>query len=77
MDNERQVKLKYLANCTFLPGSYPKRFVRDMATRPADYVPTIRQALYIDKLYYHYRKQISAMYGHDKPEFVMPGEVME
>lgn len=77
MDDERLRKVKYLANCTFLPGSYQKRFVRDMSTRPADYEPTIRQALFIDKLYFMYRRQIKAMYGNDKPEFVMPGEVME
>ena len=77
MDDERLKKIKYLANCSFLPGSYAKRFVRDMSTRPVDYTPTIRQALFIDKLYYQYRKQISAMRGTDKPEFIRPGEVME
>ena len=34
------------------------------------------QAHYIDLLYWHYRKQIAAMDGNDKPEVYRPGELM-
>ncbi len=76
MDEARCRKVKYLALCTFRPGSYEKRFVRDMASQPADAELTIRQAHYIDLLYWHYRKQIAAMPGTDKPEVYRPGELM-
>ncbi len=75
MDEVRSRKVKYLARCSFLPGSYEKRFVRDMAASLDDEL-TIRQAHYIDLLYWHYRKQIAAMDGTDKPEVFRPGELM-
>lgn len=75
MDEARRLKVKHLAQCTFRPGSYEKRFVRDMAGRP-DAELSIRQAHYIDLLYWMYRKQIAAMAGNDKPEVYRPGELM-
>lgn len=76
MDEARRRKVKYLQLCTFRPGSYEKRFVRDMASRPEDELLTIKQAHYIDLLYWVYRQQIAAMRGDDKPEVYRPGELM-
>lgn len=76
MDETRRLKVKYLERCSFWPGSYEKRFVRDMASRPEDEELSIRQAHFIDVLYWKYRKQIAAMSGTDKPEVFRPGELM-
>lgn len=76
MDEARRLKVKYLAQCSFLPGSYEKRFVRDMAKHSAEYELSIKQAHFIDLLYWNYRKQIAAMPGNDKPEVYRPGELM-
>lgn len=76
MDEARRLKVNYLSKCSFLPGSYEKRFVRDMAKHSEDYELSIRQAHYIDLLYWMYRKQIAAMPGNDKPEVYRPGELM-
>lgn len=58
MTDKQQAQIKLLIGCTFLPASYPKRFVRDMAGRPADYELTVNQAAYLDKLMWQYRRQI-------------------
>lgn len=76
MDETRRRKVKYLERCSFRPGSYEKRFVRDMHGRPDEETLTIRQAHFIDVLYWKYRKQIGAMKGDDKPEIFQPGELM-
>ncbi len=74
MSEEQMVKLKLLSRCTFQPGSWPKRFVRDMSSKPDDYEPSVHQAFQIDKLYYKYRRQIGAMWDvKDKPAFEDPG----
>lgn len=52
-----------LSYCTFLPGSYPKRFVRDMRWRMENEPDTElseKQAAYLEKLAWMYRKQIKA-----------------
>ncbi len=63
---EQRAKLARLARCRFLPGSWDKRFVRDLQglavdCEAADEVPqiTLAQAEQIDRLYHRYRRQIN------------------
>lgn len=79
-DAQRQ-KIALLATCTYLPGSYVKRFVRDIhtAAQSPDYAGlTPAQAHLLDETYYHYRKQISGyvethrMTYPNPPLFEMP-----
>jgi len=62
MTTEQYVKIHALSLCTFLPASYDKRFVRDMTCLPFDHELSDKQSVFLDKLYYRYRKQISAKY---------------
>lgn len=62
MTSEQYVKIHALSLCTFLPASYPKRFVRDMCGLPFDDELSEKQAALLGKLYYRYRKQISEKY---------------
>lgn len=49
--------LKALGTCTFLPGSYDKRFVRDMT---GGTLISERQLLYLYKVAHKYRRQMGA-----------------
>ncbi len=71
MKPEHRHKLDLLSACTFLPGSWPKRFVWEVGSLPDESVMSAKQEYWIDRLYYMFRRQISAMLG-DKPEFVNP-----
>lgn len=77
MNTERYIKLQYLKRCSFGVGSWDKQFVRSLAEQSEDYELTYKQAYQIDRLYWHYRRQIEAMVGTDKPEFFKPGEPIE
>lgn len=61
MTEQQQKDFIRLAQCTFLPGSPQKRFVRDMAAiarnNPA-YELSDRQSQWLDKLMHSYRKQL-------------------
>jgi hypothetical protein len=61
MTDEQRQKIRDLARCTFLPASYPKRFVRDMesllSVEPSPELSE-KQATYLDKLHHMYRRQI-------------------
>lgn len=55
-----QIKaLSLLSGCTFLPGSFDKRFVRDLSSLPDKEAKelTDKQKRYLWKLVYKYRKQ--------------------
>lgn len=84
--------IRRLAKCTFYPGSWPKRFVRDMAARAEaeDWyaVPlTPRQAAALVKVAHHYRRQLAnipdelklaaEVYERLLAEGVPPVEVLE
>lgn len=47
-----------LARCKFSPGSSAKRFVNDMASRPASYEMSDKATAFLDQLAHQYRKQI-------------------
>lgn len=49
-----------LSGCSFLSGSFEKRFVRDMVTKSLDYELSEKQLVYLMYLRHRYRKQLSA-----------------
>ncbi len=62
---EHRAKLERLSRCTFLPGSWDKRFVRNvwgsvLACEAVNGTPTIttNQAEQVDRLHHRYRRQI-------------------
>lgn len=57
MTPKQQAMLKALRGCTFLPGSYTKRFVRDMSSLEKETPLTVKQAAYLEKIFFQYRKQ--------------------
>lgn len=63
MITEHNLKIQALCHCTFLPGSYAKRFVRAMGSKKPDDELTEKQIAYLDKLYWMYRKQINYWRG--------------
>lgn len=71
MSEDQHIKIEALNQCSFLPGSYQKRFVRDMGMRPMDYELSEKQTAYLDKLYWQYRKQISGL-SREYPEPIRP-----
>jgi hypothetical protein len=62
MTSEQIRKAKLLNQCTYLPGSFEKRFARNIAAM-SEYNPTKelteKQALWLEKQFYRYRNQIS------------------
>jgi len=64
MTTEQIEKAKQLSRCRFLPGSFDKRFARDMgsiAENKPDHELTEKQSAYLDKLAYKYRRQIGCL----------------
>lgn len=57
MTPKQQAMIKALSGCTFLPGSYTKRFVRDMSSLEPETLLTVKQAAYLEKMFYAYRQQ--------------------
>jgi hypothetical protein len=55
--DEELRKIKALGNCTFLPASFQKRFVRDMQSRKLGDELTWKQFKYINRLFWMYRRQ--------------------
>lgn len=51
--------IQALAHCSFYPGSWVKRFVRDLSTYPREKELTEKQALALAKVAWHYRKQLA------------------
>lgn len=59
MTSEQYSKVRALGMCTYLPGSYQKRFIGDMTTKTIEYELTEKQSVFIEKLYWQYRRQIN------------------
>ena len=75
MTPEQIIMIEALSRCTFGVGSYQKYFVRDLSTMPHDKKLSDKQWVYLDKLYYMYRKQITASKFYDPmtyPDFEKP-----
>lgn len=47
-----------LGRCTFLPGSFDKRFVRDLQGKKPGDTLTLKQLMTLGQMRYRYRKQI-------------------
>lgn len=59
MTDEQIAKINDLHQfCRFLPGSFDKRFVRDMSAKPHGYELSEKQAAFLDKTHHRYREQI-------------------
>jgi hypothetical protein len=71
MTNEQQRWIKQLAKCTFLPGSWVKRFVRDLASLGTYDLLTEKQTLALERTAWHYRKQRGDR-GMTRPASVPP-----
>ena len=70
MTEQQILKTKALARCSFLPASYEKRFVKDMANiasseKAAEYSLSEKQAAYLDKLFHRYRNQHKLKLSHE------------
>lgn len=61
-DDEKRM-VDELSKCVFLPGSYEKRFVRELAYRGIKYELTAKQCAFLAKLHHSYRRQIAAHRG--------------
>lgn len=67
MDAVYYTALRLLEKCTFLPGSFEKRFVRDCASLAEDAPLSDKQIGFLKLLTYKYRQQIAR---HD-PDFYL------
>jgi hypothetical protein len=64
---------KKLGTCRFLPGSFDKRFARDMesiAKNKPEHELTEKQSAYLEKLAYKFRRQIAGK-GPSQPRRMM------
>jgi hypothetical protein len=57
-DGELRQQINALARCSILPGTWDKRFVRDLAALPAGSQISPRQAQMIARLLHRYRRQL-------------------
>jgi hypothetical protein len=57
MTEQQQQWIAELSRCSFYPGSYDKRFVRDLESYSPDKELTEKQAAFLEKLAWRYRKQ--------------------
>lgn len=57
MTDQQRKWIQELTRCTFQPGSWEKRFVRDLAALSPYDVLTERQAAALHRTAYRYRKQ--------------------
>lgn len=51
--------IQALARCSFQPGSWVKRFVRDLASYPREKALSKKQQAALARTAWHYRKQLS------------------
>lgn len=57
MTDERCL-IENLSRCRFVPGSFNKRFVRDLASGPEDAVLTVKQRQTLWKIGWRWRRQL-------------------
>lgn len=62
-------RIRALSRCTMLPGSYEKRFVRDLSVRdPVTTSLTEKQAALVESLAWRFRRQMPArLVPEEKP----------
>lgn len=66
--------LQALKRCTFYPGSFDKRFVRDVSSLGEYDLLTIKQIEQVERLAFRYRKQLSK-HGYHPPVELMEAYV--
>lgn len=76
MEAKERSKLRGLSFCTMLPGSYEKRFVRELVSKPSGYELSPNQKRMLDVLYWRYRGQINSLIERGR-NFVYPTEPQE
>lgn len=64
MTDDQRTKLGALARVTMLPGSFDKRFVRDVGGYPPGKELSGRQAELVEKLWHRYRRQLAKKGGN-------------
>lgn len=67
MTTDAYAAIQALARCTFLPGSFVKRFVKSMAALSEGIELTAKQEAFLKLTTWRYRKQIYAL----NPDFDM------
>jgi hypothetical protein len=72
MTDQQQRWIEELSHCSFYPGSWDKRFVRDLATFPPEQELSEKQAAALARVAWRYRKQRGEP-GMAKP----PGEATD
>jgi hypothetical protein len=72
MDKVHFEMLQGLRRCTFMPGSWDKRFVRDLASKPEDAELTEKQQEWVEKMAYKYRRQVGKVWTGREPERIYP-----
>lgn len=60
MTTEQHQLIARLAKCSFLPGSFEKRFIRDLSQKTPDYELGSKQAVYLEAMAHRYRKQLKS-----------------
>ena len=60
-DSDLGLLIQRLRQCTFLPGSWEKRFVRSLADKQPPYQLTPKQREWLGKLAHRYRKQLAGI----------------
>lgn len=71
MDRKTRLMLDALHLCGFRPGSWEKRFVKDMYPLGPYDLLSPRQLQAVDSLYWHYRRQINALWSNHR-DFPIP-----
>jgi uncharacterized protein (TIGR02996 family) len=62
MTDER-CAIELLGRCRLLPGSWDKRFIRDLNDRPEDYRLTTKQRAHLWRIAFKFRKQMGGQWG--------------
>lgn len=57
MTPEQRKMIDALLCCTFLPGSFDKRFIRSLDWQEEDYKLSDKQAVYLRRVFIRYRRQ--------------------
>ena len=58
MESETYTKIPKLTGCSFLPGSFEKRFVRQLSSLSPLATLTEKQLMLLGQIFYRYRKQL-------------------
>jgi hypothetical protein len=63
MTDEEYTTIRKLSACSFLPGSWAKRFAHSLAELPKTHELTVKQVAALWSTAWHYRRQVGATYA--------------